>query len=446
MKTLSFHFGRCWNMKWFKVAFIVLLLMVFATTLLLGKEIVRIVFPGTSETEVQFSKELIAGIEQKYPNVKTEILYIGWGDLEKKLITMIMAGNVPDLVMQQDYLTLAKMGALEPLNSYLEKKPKNTVSKGVFINSLIEFSTYDGKIYTLPTVGISYGLLVRTDLLEEAGYQPSDIKTWDDLVKVAKELTVDKDGDGTIDQYGIAYAAGAHRHAWRQAYIMGYSNNFSLDEAAQNKDKFIEVLELIKKLQPYMPTGTITMTLKEAFQSYAMGKAAMMITGSFFTGNVYPINPEVIAKTRAIPFPKGPSAENPWVPVANAGWAMFSKSKNKDIAWDVLTLIVSKEWGGLYSSFINIPARKDVSAEYVGSLAAEMYPLANAAKGNERIIDDFVEMTSLYGKPMKTIPGRVEMENVFTNYLSQLLEDKIDIETAYELITNGIEEIKAELE
>jgi len=422
---------------------IFVLLIVVISTWLMAKETIRIVWPGTSETEVAFSKELKAAIEKEYPDVSVEMLYIGWKDLEPKLITMVMAGNVPDLVMQQDYLTLAKMNALEPLNEYLKKQPINTVSEDVFIESLLKFSTYEGKIYTLPVVGIAYGLLVRTDLLEEAGYQPSDIKTWDDLVKIAKALTKDKDGDGKIDQYGIVYAAGAHRYAWRQAYIMGYSNNFSLDEV-EKKQQFIEVLNLIKKLQPFMPPGFTTMDLKEAFQAYAMGKAAMMITGSFFTANVYPINPEVIVKTRAIPFPKGPSAKDYWVPVSNAGWAMFSKSKNKDLAWKILTFIVSREWGGRYSSFINIPARKDVSPEYVAELASAMYPKANAAIGNKNIISDFVNMASKYGKPMKIIPGRVEMEKVFTTYLAQFLQGQLSAEETYEKIKEGIEQIKKE--
>lgn len=410
--------------------------------LALGSTEINIVWPGTSETEIDFAKELKAAIEKEFADLDVNMMYIGWPDLETKLITMVMAGNVPDLVFQQDYLTFVKMDAFEPLNMYLESQPLFGVTKDAFVKSFLDFSTYEGNIYTIPTVGIAYGLLVRSDLLEEAGYQPSDIKTWDDLIEVAKALTIDKDNDGKIDQYGLAYAAGAHRYAWRQAYVMGYSNGFSLDEV-ENKKSFIEVLELINELKPYMPTGFTTMDLKEAFQAYCMGKAAMMITGSFFTANVYPINPEVVIKTRAVAFPKGPSAEETAVPVANAGWAMFAESPHKDLNWKVLSFITSKEWGGRYSSFINLPARKDVSAEYVAKLASDRYPKANAAKGNENIIADFVEAASKHGKPMKTIQGRVEMEKVFVNYLSQMLQGKLTEEETYERVKEGIEQIKA---
>ena len=177
---------------------VIFVLIVVISTWLMAKETIRIVWPGTSETEVAFSKELKAAIEKEYPNVSVEMLYIGWKDLEPKLITMVMAGNVPDLVMQQDYLTLAKMNALEPLNEYLKKQPINTVSEDVFIESLLKFSTYEGKIYTLPVVGIAYGLLVRTDLLEEAGCFglvlekiPADLGA-----KVAEELKIPVIGIG----------------------------------------------------------------------------------------------------------------------------------------------------------------------------------------------------------------------------------------------------------
>src|SRR5690606_29147529 len=51
--------------------------------------------------------------------------------------------------------------------------------------------------FTIPT-----GLLYRTDLFEEAGLTPPE--TWDEFIEVAKKLTVDTDGDGSIDRWGFA--------------------------------------------------------------------------------------------------------------------------------------------------------------------------------------------------------------------------------------------------
>src|SRR5690606_28719970 len=53
-----------------------------------------------------------------------------------------------------------------------------------------------------PLFTITTGLLYRTDLFEEAGLTPPE--TWDEFIEVAKKLTVDTDGDGSIDRWGFA--------------------------------------------------------------------------------------------------------------------------------------------------------------------------------------------------------------------------------------------------
>ena len=81
----------------------------------------RVVFPGTSETEKQGSLRLKTLAESKFPDIKIEFMYIGWPDLEKKLSVMLPGGDIPDLVQQQEATTLVAMDALEPLDGYLSR-------------------------------------------------------------------------------------------------------------------------------------------------------------------------------------------------------------------------------------------------------------------------------------------------------------------------------------
>ena len=120
--------------------------------LALGSTEINIVWPGTSETEIDFAKELKAAIEKEFADLDVNMMYIGWPDLETKLITMVMAGNVPDLVFQQDYLTFVKMDAFEPLNMYLESQPLFGVTKDAFVKSFLDFSKHDfwDRLYFLP--------------------------------------------------------------------------------------------------------------------------------------------------------------------------------------------------------------------------------------------------------------------------------------------------------
>jgi ABC-type glycerol-3-phosphate transport system substrate-binding protein len=67
-------------------------------------------------------------------------------------------------------------------------------------------------LYGLPwTIG-SMILAYRTDLFEEAGIVDEEGKakppeTWDEFLEVARKLTVDLDGDGNIDRYGMGWYA-----------------------------------------------------------------------------------------------------------------------------------------------------------------------------------------------------------------------------------------------
>lgn len=71
---------------------------------------------------------------------------------------------------------------------------------------LIPSTMKDGKTYFIRHQVEVRMLMYRKDLFESAGLDGPP-KDWDELVEFAKKLTVDKDGDGNIDQWGYAYSA-----------------------------------------------------------------------------------------------------------------------------------------------------------------------------------------------------------------------------------------------
>jgi ABC-type glycerol-3-phosphate transport system substrate-binding protein len=394
----------------------------------------RVVFPGTSETEKQGAVRLKQLAESKFPDIKVEMMYIGWPDLEKKLSVMLPGGDVPDLVQQQEATTLVAMGALEPLDAYVAR-PDSALKKGQFYEGVWDYSIYDGKLYTIPIRAISYGLLVREDLLTEAGMKLSDLKTWDDLKKAAKALT-----KGNV--YGYGYPLGLPRFAWREGpYIAGYSDNFDISDTSEaTKPKYLEMLRLFKDLQPFMSPTTKVMGLREAFQAWGLGNIALMPGGDFFVANLYPINPKILKVSRAIAFPKGPSAQKPWAPVANVGWAMFKGSQNKEAAWKVMQLYCSLENLTEESAMLNTPARRDIDMAKLAQASAKFYP--DAVEENKRIIGDFVANAHPIGVPMRKILRREEMEVAFQKVMIEMLDGKLTPEQAYDRIKAEIDKIK----
>jgi len=394
----------------------------------------RVVFPGTSETEKQGAVRLKQLAESKLPGIKIEMMYIGWPDLEKKLSVMLPGGDIPELVQQQEATTLVAMGALEPLDPYLAR-PDSPLKKEQFFEGVWNYSQYDGKMFTIPIRAISYGLIVREDLLSEAGMKLTDLKTWDDLKRAAKAMT-----KGNV--YGYGYPLGLPRFAWREGpYIAGYSNNFDISDTSEaTKPKYLEMLRLFKDLQPSMSPTTKVMGLREAFQAWGLGDIAMMPTGDFFVANLYPINPKILKVSRVVAYPKGPSATKPWAPVANVGWAMFKGSKNKEEAWKALAFFTSLENLTEESAMLNTPARRDIDMAKLSAAAAKFYP--DAVEDNRRIINDFVTNAHSIGVPMRKILRREEMEVAFQKIMIEMLDGKLTPEQAYDRIKAEIDKIK----
>lgn len=92
-------------------------------------------------------------------------------------------------------------GWLVPLDDVIPSRIKEQ-----WYAPLIPSTMKDGKTYFIRHQVEVRVLMYRKDLFESAGYDRPP-KDWDELVEFAKKLTVDKDGDGNIDQWGYGYSA-----------------------------------------------------------------------------------------------------------------------------------------------------------------------------------------------------------------------------------------------
>jgi len=394
----------------------------------------RVIYSGTTDIEKAWSVKMKEQIEAKHSDIKIEYMYIGWADVEKKLAVMLQAGDVPDLMQTQDATNLVAMNALEPLDAYLSKAGA-TVKKADFHQSALEYGVFSGKLYSLPTAAIGYGLVVNEELLGKAGIKAEEIKTTDDLVKAAKALT--KDG-----VYGMGYASGAPRFSWRDPAMFAFSNGeFTLaDVDDAHKKAYIEVLSVYNSLRPYMPEAVTAWQYPEMRKAFAAGQIAMMPFGSFFTGNVYEFNPDIVAKSKVIPIPHGPSGQKPAMMVGGVGLSMLAGSKHKDAAWTVMQDLSQKEPVAQFAASVNLPSRVDVKGEEIAKLAETIYPKAFEAHG--KFTGSFSPLLQTYGKTMPRIIGQAEMEVVFQKNMVQLLQGKLTPEQAYENIKRDIAQIK----
>ncbi|MFB6291611.1 MAG: ABC transporter substrate-binding protein [Candidatus Bipolaricaulia bacterium] len=180
--------------KKFVVALVTLSLVVGISLFALGQT--EITFWHAMHREHKEALEHItAQFEEAHPDIKVKLVdQGGYGELSQKLTTSAAAGKLPTASQQYEDWTIqyVNAGLMEGLDNVISQKTVNN-----FPDALVDSCTFYGDMYTLPFNKSAMVLFYNTDLIEKPP------ETWDELLSMAKELTVDKDGDGKMDQYGF---------------------------------------------------------------------------------------------------------------------------------------------------------------------------------------------------------------------------------------------------
>ncbi|MGG1515928.1 extracellular solute-binding protein [Paenibacillus oryzisoli] len=394
---------------------------------------IRFIYPGTSEAEKELADQFKTKMKEKYPNVNIEYMFLSWQDMDKKLPIMLSSADYPDITMTQDVTNLVQLNGLEDLSPYFNKQG-TALKKEDFLPGTLEYASQGDKIYSVPNLANSFTLMVNEQMLNEVGMKIEDLKTWDSVEKAAQLMTKG-------DKYGFGYPLGVARFAFRVPFTAAYSNGLVLDDTSEaSKKKYIETLEHFKKLEAYEPKAHFTWGYPEMWRSFSNGEVGMVAAGTYFSANVYSINPDIIKVTRAIPYPKGPSGTKAQAPVSSVGVGMFKGSKNKDVAWKLIEEWSSSEFNTTEAAVVNVTAVKNANLDEIVKKAEKVYP--KAIDGHKRILQDFNQILVNNGVPMATILGQPEIETLVQDNMTKLLMGKLSTEESYSAIKDGINKIK----
>jgi multiple sugar transport system substrate-binding protein len=154
-----------------------------------------------SQLDVDTYTKRVEMAKEKYPNISVEVIYIPT-DYAQKLQTMIAGGTGPDIMeLAEDATTYASKGQIIPLDEFINQS--GTDIKSRFAPGMIDWFTYEGKLYAMPDRSGAMILYYNKDMFDKAGVAyPSKSWTWNDFLTAAQALTI-RDGD-EVTQYGFA--------------------------------------------------------------------------------------------------------------------------------------------------------------------------------------------------------------------------------------------------
>ncbi|ALS27132.1 sugar ABC transporter substrate-binding protein [Paenibacillus sp. 32O-W] len=141
-------------------------------------------------------REILDEFEAQNPDIKVEML--GGIQYGQKLLTQILSGQAPE-VLQVSY---GEVKALASQGAFIDLTEDFAANESNYVPEIWQLAVTDGKLYGLPWLGHTIQLVYNKTMFEEAGITKPPA-TWEELYEVAKALTVDKNGDGKPDQFGI---------------------------------------------------------------------------------------------------------------------------------------------------------------------------------------------------------------------------------------------------
>lgn len=198
-----------------------------------------------------------------------------------ELETAINTNSCPDIAPVGANYEIISKKVLEPLDKYYDKD-----KIGKYKPYVMEAIKYDNTIWGFPYMMESYCLFLNLDLFSERGIEaPKDGNwTYEEFVKVLKELTYDKNGDGKVDVFGFnSYVKANSYNTWGillsdGGEIVNYRTgkyNFSGKKAVSGLKKLAD----LKLVHMVTPEKFGTNSPMEGWRSFAIDKKVAVYPG-----------------------------------------------------------------------------------------------------------------------------------------------------------------------
>ena len=192
---------------------LVLLLISGATLTLAPRESGRTLTYWTFErVHYEDYVEAKVAFEASHPGWTVDVVQLSFSGLMNRLTAAFVRGyGAPDIV-DIEITSVNRFFKGDPEEVPFEDLSELAVRFGdePWLDRVVEARlapyTYGGKVFGMPQDLCPAVLVYRQDLLEKLGYPdlPSAVETWDDMVRVAKEISRPKEVDPENPRYGIA--------------------------------------------------------------------------------------------------------------------------------------------------------------------------------------------------------------------------------------------------
>jgi len=329
-----------------------------------GEVVLQVANWGGAE-EVKLEEEIARRFMEEHPGVRVEIETIPSG-YKEKILTRIASGKPPDVFLLDSTILPAFLNRslLVDLMPYLRRygpKPE------AFFPNVFRIAMRDSQLFAIPKDFNSLMVFYNKDLFDRAGIPyPQTGWTWDDFLRITRQLTRDTNGDGLPDQFGTAlstrfylwqpwlWVAGGDLLSPDGTHATGYFNSPASLRAVQ----FLVDLKRKYHVTPEAISGGGMMT-----SLFFTGKVATMVNGHWMVITIRKYLDSGELRIGAVHIPIPPGGHRATV-MYESGWCVPVAAPHRELAIR-LALFLGGEYAARVRSRsgIAIPAIRKVAEE-----------------------------------------------------------------------------------
>lgn len=312
------------------------------------------VFLYMQEHEKKIYEQLVKEFVEEHKSEVGEVVFeiTTQDEYNQKMIANMTANDMPDVfyVGPAAVRSYVDNGYIIPLDDYVDA---DTISKVWGTTQTIYrydgTNVGEGSIYALPKDLSCFAFAYNKDLFDAAGLDypdPNKPYTYDEFVEVCKKLTIDKDGDGEIDQWGVANADQFGMTPFLYSNGVKFLNDDMTKVNVANNEPLKEALTFYTDLTKNGLTPSVEQdTALGGYQRWLDGQVAFYACGTwdvaaFMDDATFPYEWDLCG------WPVGPSGDgrsHTWM--GSVGYCVSATSENPDLAAQLVAKLSTDEDG-----------------------------------------------------------------------------------------------------
>jgi len=341
-------------------------------------------------------QKAIDAFQAENPNIKVSLVQVPPDQFYTKLDASLGAGEGPDVMWQSSKASYyVDGGALEPLTNYIKK---DNLSLDAYNKQIVDLYHLGGEQYGVPKDMDAWTFVYNAEMFKKLGVEaPKPDWTWDDMVRIAKEVKAKQTATDVPLYYNFSFNNGVASLTHALGGKVIDSNKGVMSSAAGTK-----ALEMIKGLQD---DGLI---LKVA-DSSDFNPVTSLISGKLAMAEIPSWNLSLLSKAD---LPNGtfqvirmPSVNGSWTTDTNGlVYVMNVNSKHKDESWKLIKFMTSEKGAVLHAEGgAGLPANNSKAALAAFVKANEKLGGLEAALSNT-IDKSYLRTTTQYPKTLTGMP------------------------------------------